>query len=302
MKANYTINAEQTNIDSLSVKHLCETLKANYTLSDKHLEELLSETSCSVRTTLGGVIQINTSDRKKLATAIVEAVTVYLNGDNSRTATVILSRCERWRAVVNKEPKQHLDSGAYATAVLEKFRKDYGGKRQRGGVFKPLEATLEQWACDMRKQPKPAQIEPKRAEIVKPKGKPIATAFTVTMNKQQVQRLYDQLKEKKYIDGERSDFTSICGIKKDQAANRIKWLAGENELVYFVYRCFYEENKKAIWAVTARCFTLNGTDINPKTLRQLNSQTKIAQEKKDKIDAILKIVEDSEKVKQLTNN
>lgn len=302
MKENYTINAEQTNVDSLSVKYLCETLKANYTLSDRHLEELLRETSCSVRTTLGGVIQINTSDRKKLATAIVEAVTVYLDGDSSRTATVILSRCERWKGAIDQEPKQPLDPGAYATAVLEKFRKDYGGKRQRGGVIKPLEAALEQWACDMRKQPKPAQIEPRRAELRKPKGKPKATAFTVTMNKQQVQRLYDQLKEKKYIEGERSDFTSICGIKKDQAENRIKWMAGENELVYFVYRCFYEENKSAIWAITARCFTINGTDINPGILRQLNSQSKISQDKKNKIDAILKIVEDSERVKQLTNN
>lgn len=102
--------------------------------------------------------------------------------------------------------------------------------------------------------------------------------------------IFGLLYQQNYIsqDTDTKDWLFVCcGIGK-APTKPIDWRKGQNELVYFVDGMFGDENENDIWAITSRVFTIKGKTQSINGLRVANSKVSIKNEKKAKLDKILR--------------
>lgn len=121
--------------------------------------------------------------------------------------------------------------------------------------------------------------------IYKPKMK-----FNCNLSESRARKIFQLLVEGNYISPNTTvnDWLVVCGVadEKEKKA-KVDWIKGQNELVYFVDVMFHETNRD-VWAISSRVFTINGETQSTDNLRVANSKVNISDEKKKKLDKILR--------------
>lgn len=280
---------EQTNINSLSIELCCKKMTANYKRTAQHLDALLEDSKGAVIPTLGDKILINTSDDKRLAVAIVQEVKHYFGEPknkpkNTADEALIINMADGWLEGIKRSTAKTMQRECI-DLVVEKTRQKFtvDDKSRANGEFTKsfdeIIKAVEQWAEAKRKEKK-AEPEPNEPGTKH-------DYFRSRLNEYNAMDLFKELYNKKYINGELSDWLIYCGVKKGTPIKRIDWLQGVNELAYFVGELFGETNR-CKWAIATKVFLIGGADIKRNCLRtSYYDLAKISKDKRDALDEII---------------
>lgn len=230
--------------------------------------------------------------------------TYYMVSHDHTRATLVYNSTSQiwskyWRGL--EEEKYDLHDGALE---LRDLIADLGNCIKKGeqGYAEALEKMKSKEVGDMRECPSmeeeqksqdlPKQREtPKSKKPAKKRESPIR--FTTNTKEGTARNIYTLLTAQGYISNDTlpSDWLWICGIDTDiePSKKQVDWLKGQNELVYFVYRMFREENENDLWAIASRVFTIKGKEQKSSSLRTANSKNNISRDKIVKLDKILRI-------------
>lgn len=151
---------------------------------------------------------------------------------------------------------------------------------------------LRDWIGEYEEKHHKQQDAPTERQSAGGKGKPKPYRFSTTIKEDNARKVFSLLTAQGYInnDTQPCKWLWICGIDTNIESNKkqIDWIKGQNELVYFVERMFGEENENDLWAIASRVFTIKGKAQSGGNLRAANSKVSIKQDKKEKLDKILR--------------